>query len=94
MRSNSFLDADSKLTDIYLRTNKKIDYGLLTKLNLKLKNENLKLKRLFSFKQEYIKQAVFFQDVVNNIRLYKEGYPLSIKNRNSMYQKFYEKWYI
>ena len=59
MRSNSFLDADQKLNEIYLRSGKKINYELLTKLNLQIKNENMKLQRLFSYKQEYIKQAIF-----------------------------------
>ena len=71
MRTNSFLDADSKLNETYLNSGKKINYELLTKLNQQLKNENMKLQRLFSYKSEYIKQAIFFQDVISNIRLTK-----------------------
>lgn len=49
IRENSFLDSDVKLNEQYLG-NKQIDYKALTSLNLKVKEQNTKLRRLFSFK--------------------------------------------
>ena len=65
IRENSFLDSDVKLNEQYLG-NKQIDYKALTSLNLKVKEQNTKLRRLFSFKQETMKRAIFIQDVISN----------------------------
>lgn len=65
IRENSFLDSDVKLNEQYLG-NKQIDYKALTSLNLKVKEQNTKLRRLFSFKQETMKKAIFIQDVISN----------------------------
>lgn len=51
MRNNSFLDSDARLNEKYLsQTKKDIDYQTLVKLNLQVKDENTKLKRILSFK--------------------------------------------
>jgi len=65
IRENSFLDSDVKLSEQYLG-NKKIDYKSLTTLNLKVKDQNTKLRRLFSFKQETMKRAIFIEDIISN----------------------------
>ena len=65
IRENSFLDSDVKLNEQYLG-NKQIDYKALTSLNLKVKEQNTKLRRLFSFKQETMKKAIFIQNVISN----------------------------
>lgn len=39
---------------------------MLTQLNLKVKDQNTKLRRLYSFKQEKMKKAIFIQDIIYN----------------------------
>ena len=59
MRNNSFLDSDARLNEKYLSQNKNIDYQTLVKLNHQVKDENTKLKRILSFKQELMKRSIF-----------------------------------
>ena len=95
IRENSFLDSDVKLSEQYLG-NKKIDYKSLTTLNLKVKDQNTKLRRLFSFKQETMKRAIFIEDIISNQKSgsIKLGVGQSNMAFKGVYLSYYRFWYL
>lgn len=64
VRTNSFIGADSKEYNKFISANGPAKYDKLVKLNLKLKEEMAKMRRVFSFKYEMIKEAVIASEIL------------------------------
>ena len=64
MRSNSFLDSDTKLRDKYLKGDRELSYSKLVQLNAEVRDKSTVLKRLYISRQELIKGAIITQDII------------------------------
>ena len=69
LRSGSFLDMDTKLHDKYI-TSTPADYAKLVGLNVHLKEEITKLRRLLSFKDHNVKRAIIAEDILRAQKQY------------------------
>ena len=58
IRSGSFLNSDSKLHDEYIKSEEKCSYNKLVGLNIKVNTNMNILRRLYSFRYQYLKSAV------------------------------------
>ena len=64
MRSNSFLDSDTKLRDKYLKGDHELSYSKLVQLNAEIRDKSTVLKRLYNTRHELIKSAISTQDII------------------------------
>ena len=64
LRSGSFLDMDTKMHDKYIKPGEEASYSKLVQLNVNLKNQMTILRRMYSYKQEKIKEAIIATDII------------------------------